>query len=103
MSHTRQLVKEELIRVATQCFSDQGYQDTTLADICSHVNISRVTFYTYFESKAALLKTIFERIVATYKQKLEELLAKPLPPLEKLHQGVTLQITSLTNEQPLIR
>ena len=59
MSRTRSLMEEEIIRVAIQCFSERGYQNTTLDDIVSQVNISRVTFYTYFKSKETLLKTIY--------------------------------------------
>jgi len=66
MSRTRKLVEEELIRVAIQYFSERGYQNTTLDDIVSQVNISRVTFYTYFKSKEALLKAIFERASPDY-------------------------------------
>ncbi len=103
MSRTRKLVEEELIRVATRCFSDRGYQKTTLEDIVSQVNISRVTFYTYFESKEAVLKAIFERASATYQQGLEELLAQPLPCQEKLRQAVAFQVAAVTNELPLAR
>jgi AcrR family transcriptional regulator len=102
-ARTRRLVKEELIRVATQWFSERGYQNTTLDDIVSQVNISRVTFYTYFESKEALLKAIFERASATYQQGLEEILAQPLSCQEKLRQAVAFQVTSVTNGQPLAR
>jgi AcrR family transcriptional regulator len=102
-ARTRRLVKEELIRVATQWFSERGYQNTTLEDIVSQVNISRVTFYTYFESKEALLKAIFERASATYQQGLEEILAQPLSCQEKLRQAVAFQVVSVTNGQPLAR
>ena len=103
MSHARKLVKEELIRVATRYFSERGYQNTTLEDIVSQVNISRVTFYTYFASKEALLKAIFERASATYQQGLEEILAQPLSCQEKLRQVVAFQVASVTSEQPLAR
>ncbi len=103
MAPTRRLVREEIIRVAAECFSQRGYQNTTLEEIVSRVGISRVTFYTYFESKAALLKTIFERLVKAYRKGLEEILAKPLPRPEKLREVVTHQVRSLTEDQPLIR
>ena len=83
MSRTRSLMEEEIIRVAIQCFSERGYQNTTLDDIVSQVNISRVTFYTYFKSKETLLKTIFERVNTTYQQGLEEIFAQPLSCREK--------------------
>lgn len=54
MSRTRELVEEEIIRVATQCFSERGYQATTIEEIAARADISRVTLYTYFENKEAL-------------------------------------------------
>jgi AcrR family transcriptional regulator len=103
MSGTRKLVEEEIIRVATKYFSERGYQHTTLEEIASQVGISRVTFYTYFEGKAALLTAIFERSLAAYRRGLEDIMSRPLPSLQKLRQGVAHQIASLTGEQPLIR
>ena len=103
MSRTRSLMEEEIIRVAIQCFSERGYQNTTLDDIVSQVNISRVTFYTYFKSKEALLKTIFERVNTTYQQGLEEIFAQPLSCREKLRQAALFQIMSVTNKLPLAR
>ncbi len=103
MAHTRKLVEEELIRVATQCFSERGYQHTTLDDIVSQVGISRVTFYKYFESKAMLLKVICERSLRDYKHQLEEIMKQPLSRPERLRQAVALHIDSSTGEQPLMR
>lgn len=103
MSRTRQLVEEELIRVAIQCFSERGYLRTTLEDIASRVGISRMTFYSYFDSKATLLKVICERSLSEYRRQLETLLKQPLPRLEKLRRAVALHIASLTSEQPLIQ
>ena len=104
MSRTRTLMEEELIRVAIQCFSERGYQNTTLDDIVSQVNISRVTFYTYFKSKEALLKTIFERAITTYQQGLEKILTQPLSCREKLRQAALFQIMAATNDAlPLAR
>ncbi len=102
-SRKRQLVEAELIRVATQCFSERGYQNTSLEDIVSQVGISRMTFYTYFENKAALLTVLCERSLTEYRHKLETLLAQPLPRPEKLRQAVALHIATLTEGQPLIR
>ena len=103
MTKRRQLVEEELIRTATTCFCQHGYQDTTLEDIVSPVGITRVTFYKYFESKAALLAAIFDRSLANYQQGLEAILAKPIDRPEKIRQVMVHQIASLTQDQPLNR
>ena len=78
MAKKRELVEAELLRIATERFTQSGYNETTLDDIVSLVGISRVTFYTYFESKAALLTAIFTRSLKNYRATLEELLARPL-------------------------
>jgi AcrR family transcriptional regulator len=103
MSRTRELVEEEIIRVATQCFSERGYQATTVEEIAARVDISRVTFYTYFENKEALLQTIFDQRLSAYQEELEAILAAPLSHREKLRQIVAHQVTSLTADQPAIR
>jgi AcrR family transcriptional regulator len=103
MSRTRELVEEEIIRVATQCFSARGYQATTIEEIAARVDISRVTFYTYFDNKEALLQTIFDQRLRAYQEELEAILAAPLSHREKLRQIVTHQVASLTADQPAIR
>ncbi len=103
MSRTRELVGEEIIRVATQCFSERGYQATTIEEIAARVEISRVTFYTYFKSKEELLQTIFDRSLSAYQQGLEAILAADLPRREKLRRVVAHQVASLTADQPAIR
>ena len=103
MTRKRQLVEEELIRVATERFTQQGYKETTLDELVSLVGISRVTFYTYFESKGALLTAIFTRSLHNYRTTLEGLLALPLSRPEKIRQVIAHQITSFTADQPLIR
>ena len=103
MSRTRELVEEEIIRVATQCFSERGYQATTIEEIAARVDISRVTFYTYFENKEALLQTIFDRSLRAYQEGLTTILAAPLSRREKLRRIVAHQVASQTTDQPAIR
>src|SRR5712691_6720536 len=103
MSRTRELVEEEIIRVATACFSERGYQATTIEGIAARVEISRVTFYTYFKSKEVLLQTIFDRSLSTYQHGLEAILAADLPRREKLRRVVAHQVASLTADQPAVR
>ena len=103
MSRTRELVEEEILRVATACFSERGYQTTTIEEIAARVEISRVTFYTYFKSKEELLQAIFARGLQDYEQGLAAILQEDLPRREKLRRIMALQIASLTTEQPAIR
>lgn len=99
MSRTRELVEEEILRVAAACFNQRGYQATTLEDIASQVGISRVTFYTYFKNKEAVLKRVLDRMFKTYQQGLETIFTAPLPRREKLRQGVAHHIACLTHDE----
>jgi AcrR family transcriptional regulator len=103
MSRTRVLVEEEIIRVATQCFGERGYQATTIEEIAARADISRVTFYTYFENKEALLQTIFDQRLRAYQEELRAILAAPLTHREKLRRIVAHQVASQTADQPAIR
>lgn len=103
MSRTRELMEEEIMRVTAHCFNERGYQATTVEEIAARVEISRVTFYTYFKSKEELLQAIFERGLHDYEQGLTAILKEDLPHREKLRRIMALQIASLTTEQPAIR
>ncbi|MGH7960769.1 MAG: TetR/AcrR family transcriptional regulator [Candidatus Binatia bacterium] len=99
MSRTRELVEEEILRVAAACFSQRGYQATTLEDIASQVGISRVTFYTYFKNKEAVLKKVLDRMFRTYQQGLETIFTASLPRQEKLRRAVAHHIACLTTDE----
>jgi len=103
MSRTRKLVEEEIIRVATQCFGERGYQATTIEEIAARADISRVTFYTYFENKETLLQTIFDRGLCAYQEGLEAILAARLSRRERLRRLMGHQVALLTADQPAIR
>jgi AcrR family transcriptional regulator len=50
--------RDELMDAATEVFWDKGYVDTRVADIAERAGVSHGTFYTYFDSKEAVLWAI---------------------------------------------
>ncbi|HEV7759007.1 MAG TPA: TetR/AcrR family transcriptional regulator [Acidimicrobiales bacterium] len=50
--------RDELMAAATEVFWDKGYVDTRVADIAERAGVSHGTFYTYFDSKEAVLWAI---------------------------------------------
>lgn len=57
--------KTAAIRIAAfHCFSERGYHDTRVDDICQEAGISKGSFYWYFESKEAVFLQILEVWVA---------------------------------------
>jgi AcrR family transcriptional regulator len=50
--------RDELLAAATDVFWDKGYLDSRVADIVGRAGVSHGTFYTYFDSKEAVLWAI---------------------------------------------
>jgi AcrR family transcriptional regulator len=53
--------RTELARVALGLWAEQGYDQTSVAEIASRAGVSKGTFYLYFESKQALLEDVMRR------------------------------------------
>lgn len=47
--------KEVIAEAACELFLEQGYEETSVADIASRAGVSRSSFFNYFDSKAAVL------------------------------------------------
>lgn len=55
--------KEQILDVSLSLFLEKGYDNTSISDILSNLNIARGTLYYHFESKEAIMDTIIERSV----------------------------------------
>lgn len=53
--------KEQLIEIATQLFSERGYENTPLSAVCEKANVSKGLISHHFKSKDGLLREIFLR------------------------------------------
>ncbi len=64
-----------LIGAAWDLFTSKGYENTTVRDILSRVNLAKGTFYHYFTSKEAILNDVTEHIISrqveAFKEKLQ--------------------------------
>jgi AcrR family transcriptional regulator len=50
--------RRNLIRTAARVWSERGFDDVTVEEICSEAGIGRTTFYLHFESKERLLASL---------------------------------------------
>ena len=55
--------KEQILDVSLSLFLEKGYDNTSISDILSNLNIARGTLYYHFESKEAIMDTIIERSI----------------------------------------
>jgi AcrR family transcriptional regulator len=53
--------RTELIEIATQLFSERGFENTPLSVVCEAANVSKGLISHHFKSKDGLLREIFQR------------------------------------------
>lgn len=78
-------IKDRLRTAATRLFAKHGYSITTIDQICSAAKVSKGAFYYHFESKDAALYGIYQPLLESQTQRLQEIMAQPLSLPEKLH------------------
>jgi len=65
--------RRQLELIALRLFTERGFNDTTIDDIADAAKVSRRTFFRYFDSKAAVLWSDFDREVAALREAFDAL------------------------------
>ena len=76
--------REEIIKAASNLFSQKSYHDVTMDQIAGEVGVAKGTIYLYFESKENLYLGILEHAYETIESMLEKEIAKGDPAPHKL-------------------
>lgn len=70
--------RDEIIRVASQCFDELGYDRCSMALISERLGGSKATLYGYFDSKEDLLRAVLQcQVASEFDRKLHELQDEP--------------------------
>lgn len=62
-----------IFEAALELIEDQGYDDTSVEEICASAGVSRATFFRYFETKAGLLREYNRRLTEDAQTRLDAL------------------------------
>ena len=65
--------KEKILEAAGRLFSENGYEETSLRDVCEAANCSEAAIKQCFRSKAGLYQALFEAIFEDFGQPLENM------------------------------
>lgn len=77
-------MRERIVTVAEEHFRRIGYAKTAVADIAAALSMSPANVYRFFPSKSAINDAICAKIMLSVNRMMEELLAEPISPPEKL-------------------
>ena len=99
---TRAAVLDEIVRAAAAGFGEVGYRTATLDAIAERAGISKVTLYRYVSSKEDLLSLVVERIIASFRQGLRQIVEQRRPAEETLRRIIRYQVTLLAENLPFL-
>lgn len=86
----KELVREQLIDIASELFSTKGYAQTTFNDIAAAIGLGRSAVYHYFRNKEEIVAALVEAEALTPSHQLQDLMAIPdLSPTERLRRAIT--------------
>ena len=78
--------KEQLEITAKDLFWKYGFKKVSIDEICKKSNVSRKTFYTFYENKNALVIFIFHETIESIKAINNQIFEADIPFTEKLEQ-----------------
>ena len=85
--------KEQILDMSFSLFLEKGYDNTSISDILSKLDIARGTLYYHFESKEAIMDAIIER---TAKKIVEEAKAIVLQKGLSVHEKIFLLFSAVS-------
>lgn len=81
--------QERILAAATELFLTRGYENTTIAHVAEHAEVSRATVFWHFSDKESLFRECFNRICEPFRVSLARDLSS-LPPEKRLREQVEL-------------
>lgn len=82
----RNLQRNTVLEAAAKVFSERGFAGASLGDVAKDLKISRPALYYYFSSKQEILSSLVDAISVASKKAVDEISAKEIDPVTKLHE-----------------
>ena len=81
--------QDRILVAATELFLNRGYENTTIAHVAEHAEVSRATVFWHFSDKESLFRECFSRLCEPFRASLSRDLSA-LPPEKRLREQVEL-------------
>ncbi len=95
------MTRDEILGAAAQIFSQKGFHATSMADIAQAVNLQKASLYYHISSKQELLLEMLDRALDLLIERMEAVMARPLPPDEMLRQAIGEYLATLLGHRDL--
>jgi len=94
--------REQIIQAASQVFSQKGYHQTTIKDICAVSGLGPGTIYNYVKKKEDILFLIYDKLTTALDESLLETIKRHKSPLDQLREALRKTIDIIWENQDLI-
>ncbi len=89
--------KEQIEHKARELFMKHGFKKVTIDEICKKANVSRKTFYTFYENKTALVLFIFNEVMDQSFSIYEEIVGSDFTFSEKMEKMFAFKFEAVKN------
>lgn len=77
-------VRDRVQQAAVELFAEKGYAPTSVQEVVARAGVTKGAMYHYFRSKDDLLFGIYDRVLQSQKERLDQIVARGLPAREAL-------------------
>jgi len=93
-------MRANILDTARELFSEQGYQETRVADVCERADIAQKTFFNHFPTKLELLREIAHAGIEQLMFDIEDIRKAPIGTRERVHRFFDTVATHITEAGP---
>jgi len=92
-------MKDGIYQASIKVLGQYGFEGMTMDRVAEGAGISKGSLYNYFRNKQELVHFIFDKTVEPASQKADEIIARPVPALEKLESILRLWFEHFVTER----
>ena len=95
------MTHDEILEAAAQIFSQKGFHGASMQDIAEAVHLQKASLYHHVNSKQEILLELLDKALDLLIACMQEVMARPLPTDEKLHQSMVVYLRTLLEHRDL--
>lgn len=93
-------MRARILETARELFSEQGFRETRVADVCERADIAQKTFFNHFPTKLDLLREIAHTGIAELMFEIEDIRKADLGTRERIHRFFDTVAAHITGAGP---